>query len=127
MNQTLSIAAVAGLLLFAAGCQKMELKEFSPDGTFKVLMPEKKDEKRENIGGVSEKSWTSEFNDGGLQVSVRDAYGGDLMAEERVKDAQKLQVANLRCEVTNESAVKLQDKYPGRSFEGKLKVRKKSG
>lgn len=131
----LLVVFVAASCLLAAGCQKVELKEFSPDGTFKVLMPEKKEEKTQSTPVGPMKVWTSEFNDGGLWFAVMNnplAAGGNeglpaAVAEALLKEAQKESIEGYKGQLVSESVIKLADTFPGRQFEAKVKVQKKNG
>lgn len=134
MSRLLMAFAAGALVLLPVGCQKVELKEFSPDGSFKVLMPEKKEEKSQTTMGAQTKIWASEFNDGALLVAVTDVGKGtgagamlDAMAETTLKESQKGALSAVKGELISESAIKLADKYHGRQFEAKVKVPKKSG
>jgi hypothetical protein len=131
MIRSLLVCAAAGLLILPAGCQKVELQDFSPDGTFKVLMPSKTEEKSQMIGGMKSKMWIAEYNDGALFVAKVDVPGGDKMSraeqESRLKSGQSGAISNVKGNQTSESEITLAGKYPGRSFEAKVKVPKKRG
>jgi hypothetical protein len=131
MIRPLSVLTVAILFGLSSGCQKVELSEFSPDGSFKVLMPEKKEEKSQSFGGVPGKVWSSEYNDGAFLVAVLDVPGGsavgDALADIALKEGQQNAIKGVNGQLVSDSSIKLQDKYPGRQFEAKVKVPRKSG
>src|SRR5687768_18602404 len=126
MVRSLLVCAAAGVMILPVGCQKVELQDFSPDGTFKVLMPSKTEEKSQMIAGMKAKMWIAEYNDGALFVAKVDVPGGDKMSrseqELRLKSGQSGAISNVKGNQTSESAIKLGDKYPGRSFEATVKV-----
>lgn len=129
---TRSICLVVTAFVFCvSGCQKVELKEFSPDGTFKVMMPEKKQESNQDFSGFPAKIWISEFNDGALAVLVMDMKSAgalvQVMSGKLLKDAQDKTVESLKGKIVSESEAKLDDKYPGRVFEATAKVPSNKG
>jgi hypothetical protein len=131
MVRSLLVCATAGLLLMPVGCQKVELQDFSPDGTFQVQMPGKTEEKSMMIAGLSAKMWVAEYRDGAFFVVRAAVPGGNKMSrseqESRLRQGQAGAIANVKGELLIETETKLQDKYPGRRFEAKVKVPKTRG
>jgi len=128
--RSLMFTLVVGSFCLMAGCQKVELKEFSPDGTFKVLMPEKKQQKDQDFGGLQGKTWIAEYNDGALYVAAAilpekkiDAALSDMMLKEGIK----AMMTQTNAKLIKETEIKLDNEWPGREVEASLKVPKKSG
>lgn len=131
MIRSLFVGVTAGVLLLVAGCQKVELQEFSPDGTFKVLMPGKTEEKSMSVAGLTAKMWMAEYRDGAFFVVRAAVPGGNKMSQSeqqmRLRQGQAGAIANVKGTLLIETETKLQDKYPGRRFEARVKVPKTAG
>jgi len=128
----LMLGLTIGIVCAISGCQKVELQEFSPDGTFKVMMPPKPQQKDENFGGIPAKLWTSEYNDGAMLIAAAELPVKDIAAADAqnvLKEAQKgmLKETNATLKAETDVELKLAGKYPGRSFEATLSVPNKNG
>jgi hypothetical protein len=121
--------AIYLLLATLAGCQRVELQEFSPDGSFRVLLPEEKKEMSQDFAGATGKVWLSEFNDGALFVGVAELPVRKLSeteADRLLQASVQQNIKESKAELVNESEIKLGE-YPGRQFEAKVKVPRQSG
>lgn len=116
------------LLIIVAipGCGT-DLKEFSTDGKFTVLIAGKPKEESQSILGVTTKSWVVEDRNGVYGISVSDYAGGDKFIPEeieaRLKSVREILINGNKARVISESEVKLADKYPGRTIEAELTER----
>jgi hypothetical protein len=116
------ILFLPGLLLMT-GCGA-DLKEFSPDGKFTVLMAGTPKEETRTVSGVTTRTYTIEERNGVYGVSVSD-YPGNLPwipeeIETRLKLNCKTLVEQYGARQTGEQDVKLAEKYPGRQVEADL-------
>ncbi len=118
------------IMVVCSGCQKIELQEFSPDGTYKVLFPEKKEFTEKPINGTAMKIWTTEFNQGALLfISMTFPLSGVSVADQEnlLKQSQDGASNAIHGVLQSENSIKLNNKYLGREFAYKVKIPNKSG
>lgn len=109
------------LLALAIGCSGVELKEFSPDGKFKVLMPGSPEDNSKSAMGLQIKIWASKVGGSGVMLtSVTELPpGADAGNPDAVLDgAAKGQMGSMGATVTKTTNITLNNKYPGRALEG---------
>jgi hypothetical protein len=117
-------AGWVGLILFiACVCFNLnrgnlgQLREFSPDGKFKVLMPGTPEERTESRYGLTVRIWHVQTRDRGCGVIVWDSPPGtiDDPNEELDDCIRAASIAERGFKPTKVSNIMLAGKYPGRA------------
>lgn len=114
-------------LIALPGCGA-EMKEFSPDGTFTIVMAgTPKEDRQQSPLGVTTTTYTVEERSGFYALSVSD-YGNDRPwipeeVEGRFKAIRDTLLSTYKARLVSEDEVKLADRYEGRKLEAALTER----
>jgi hypothetical protein len=113
-------------VFLVAGCGS-EMKEFSPDGSFTVLMPGSPKYESQQVLGMTTETYGVEERGGFYALEITD-YGANhkLKPEEidgRLVARCETLLSTYKARLTTEEKVKLADHHPGRFVEAELTER----
>ncbi len=111
--------------MFVTGCGQAEFKEFtSQEGKFKVQMPGTPKKQEQETFGAKLVTYSVEQRNGAYAANFADmpipAGESAEKLEDRLDGAQAGALGNIKAKLIDSKKVTLENKYPGREFNGEL-------